>query len=499
MQMKVCNPFAFFRLLLLTERYICKTILMTHQSYTQRAVFIFIISILASPLFLGGCKKDKILNNNFDLEFSSDTLMFDTVFTKMGNGNPPSMYQYLIVYNKSNQAIKTTVRLGGGGTSPFRMNVDGRSGTVVDNVMIRAKDSLFIFVEAYPDQTNQNNPLVITDSIMFDNTKGLKNVKLVCWGQDAHYLYDSVLTGNVKWNDNLKPYVIYNSVLVDPSSTLTIGKGVHIYSHNNSKIYVQGTLKVQGDTDKKVIFEGDRLQYSYRNESNQWRGIRFMVGSTGNVIKNAIIKNATIGIEIDSIPVSGKYNVTLDGVEVKNHSIAGVYSFMGGIQATNCLFANCGQYTMAGLAGGTYDFYNCTFACYGTMFARKNEQFGISNKTVEAGGISYKAPLSFDIQNCVIYGDQDDEITFVFESPFVSAAIDNCLIKVKDTTMASFVKSGSANIINKDPLFTDYNKFDFSIQSTSPCIEAGNKNHPVTYDINGKHRINLPDIGCYEF
>ncbi len=462
------------------------------------AFIIITVVFLLMPIFWGGCKKDKVLSSNFSLSFSADTLMFDTVFTKMGNGNPPSMYQYLVVYNNENHSINTRVRLAGGGTSPFRMNVDGRSGPVVDNVVIRAKDSLFIFVEAFPDQTNQNNPLVITDSILFDNTNDLKNVKLVCWGQDAHYLNDSVLTGNVKWDDNLKPYVIYNSMLVDPTCNLTIGRGVHVYSHNNSKIYVQGTLKVQGDTDAKVVFEGDRLQYSYRNEANQWRGIRFMVGSTGNIIMNAIIRNATIGVEIDSIPITGKYNVILDGVEIRNHSVAGIYSFMGGVQATNCLVANCGQYTMAGLAGGTYDFYNCTFASYNTMFTRKNEQFGISNKVVEAGGISYKAPLSFDIQNCVIYGDQDDEVVFVFETPATSGAIDNCLIKAKDTALVSSL-SGHGNILDKGPGFVDNVNYNFSITKESPCIEAGNNKHPVTYDIDGKHRINLPDIGCYEF
>ncbi len=463
------------------------------------ALIIITVVFLLMPLFWGGCKKEKVLASNFSLSFSADTLMFDTVFTKMGNGNPPSMYQYLIVYNHEDYAITTRVRLGGGGTSPFRMNVDGRSGPVVDKVVIRAKDSLFIFVEAYPDQTNQNNPLVITDSILFDNTNDLKNVKLVCWGQDAHYLYDSVLTGNVKWNDYLKPYVIYNSVLVSPGATLTIGRGVHIYSHNNSKIFVQGTLKVQGDTNAKVVFEGDRLQNSYRNESNQWRGIRFMVGSTGNTIKNAIIKNATIGVEIDSIPISGKYNVTLEGVEIRNHSLAGIYCFMGSVQATNCLVANCGQYTLAGLAGGTYDFYNCTFASYNTMFNRKNEQFGISNKEVVAGSISYKAPLSFDIENCVIYGDQDDEIILVTELPVGSTTISNCLIKAKNSALITLLSSGQNNILDKEPEFVDYVNYNFNISKTSPCIEAGNNNHPITYDINGKHRINLPDIGCYEY
>ncbi|MDZ4757850.1 MAG: hypothetical protein SGJ10_06900 [Bacteroidota bacterium] len=463
------------------------------------ALVIIVFVFLLMPLLWGGCKKDKVLANNFSLNFSEDTLIFDTVFTKMGNGNPPSMYQYLVVYNNEDRTITTRVRLGGAGTSPFRMNVDGRSGPVVDNVVIRAKDSLFIFVEAFPDQNNQNNPLVITDSILFDNTNDLKNVKLVCWGQDAHYLYDSVLTGNIKWADNLKPYVIYNSVLIDPASTLTIGRGVHVYSHNNSKIYVQGTLKVQGDTDAKVVFEGDRLQYSYRNESNQWRGIRFMVGSNGNQIKNAIIKNATIGIEIDSIPIVGKYNVVLEGVEIRNHSIAGIYCFMGSVQATNCLVANCGQYTLAGLAGGRYDFYNCTFACYSNMFSRKNEQFGISNKEVLAGAISYKAPLSFDIQNCVIYGDQDDEAVFVLETPAISAAIDNCLIKAKDAALINFISTGNKNILAKDPEFVDYITYNFRIGKTSPCIEAGNNNNPITYDITGKYRINLPDIGCYEY
>ena len=171
---------------------------------------------------------------------------------------------------------------------------------------------------------------------------------------------------------------------------------------------------------------------------------------------------------------------------------------MGGVKATNCLLANCGQYTMAGLAGGTYDFYNCTFASYNTMFTRKNEQFGISNKEILAGGISYKAPLSFDLENCVIYGDQDDEVVFAVEGSYVGA-INNCLIKVKDTALMNFLNTGSKNILDKDPAFVDNLTYNFDINKNSPCIEAGNNNNPITYDINGRHRINLPDIGCYEY
>ncbi len=61
----------------------------------------------------------------------------------------------------------------------------------------------------------------------------------------------------------------------------------------------------------------------------------------------------------------------------------------------------------------------------------------------------------------------------------------------------------SNNLTNKDPLFVDVSKFDFSLSSGSPAINAGILLPEVTTDITGYPRksgnSNVCDIGAYEY
>ena len=82
-------------------------------------------------LFLGySCKKENPISNDpsLKLSFSTDTLLFDTVFTSLG-----STTHHLMIYNKHDDDLKiSSIRLLGGEDSPYRLNLDGESGTEDD-------------------------------------------------------------------------------------------------------------------------------------------------------------------------------------------------------------------------------------------------------------------------------------------------------------------------------------------------------------------------------
>jgi len=122
----------------------------------------FILPVLL--LFLFACRKDvPITDSSAKLEFSQDTLIFDTVFTSIG-----STTEWLKVYNPHNRAIViSNIYLAGGKSSNFRMNVDGIPTYSEQDIEIRANDSIFIFVEVTVDPNGANNPLIIKDSIIF--------------------------------------------------------------------------------------------------------------------------------------------------------------------------------------------------------------------------------------------------------------------------------------------------------------------------------------------
>jgi hypothetical protein len=126
---------------------------------------LLLISIFCSVLFFS-CKKDNEIaaSANAKLSFSKDTVIFDTVFTSVGS----STYQ-LKVYNNENFPINiSTIRLAKGDNSPYRINVDGNSGSKHHNVEIASMDSIFIFVEVTIDPNNSNNPFIVQDSILFE-------------------------------------------------------------------------------------------------------------------------------------------------------------------------------------------------------------------------------------------------------------------------------------------------------------------------------------------
>ena len=78
------------------------------------------------------CKKENIqTEGTATLQFSNDTIIFDTVFTSIG-----SVTKQLMVYNNNNFDIVTNVELRGNSEGNFRMNVDGESGNNIKNVKI---------------------------------------------------------------------------------------------------------------------------------------------------------------------------------------------------------------------------------------------------------------------------------------------------------------------------------------------------------------------------
>ena len=98
--------------------------------------FTFSIIALLVMTFTSSCKKELNFSKG-NLTFSTDTLVFDTVFTTIGSTTKRFRFR-----NPSKQTIKIDeVELMGGPDSPFRMNVDGFKGTLITDLEIEGEDS----------------------------------------------------------------------------------------------------------------------------------------------------------------------------------------------------------------------------------------------------------------------------------------------------------------------------------------------------------------------
>jgi hypothetical protein len=469
----------------------------------------------------GGCKKDELTSDpGARLEFSEDTILFDTVFTTVGSST-----EYLLVYNPNDLGVNiSSIRLATGPTSNFRLNVDGTPGKAFSNVFIDAHDSLWIFVEVTVDPNNANTPLVITDSILFETNGNLQDVDLVAWGQDAYFHRPDpggpplfFLDCNDVWNND-KPHVIYGYALVDSGCALTVNAGAQVHFHPGSGLIVlsRGTLNVNGTQADPVIIQGDRLGVSFSEDPGQWDFIRLSNITRRNLqgdltdigpgvlnctINWAVIKNGNVGLVVDTSFDGTSPTLTMNGCIVQNMAGAALLGRGSVIRATNCLFTNCGQYLVQLVYGGDYRFMQCTFANDWSNSNRQTSSIYLNNYYTAV------RPNNFYFGNCIVDGNLESEIEF--DSANVAGSFnylfDHCLLKLASGIPVTDPSHYAGIIRNYDPAFSDPDHNDYTLDSTSIAIDAGNPavvglSPLLQSDLNNNLRPqgSAPDLGAYE-
>ena len=465
--------------------------------------------------------------NNVSLTFSTNTLSFDTIFTQMG-----SITQQILVYNSENNPVKiNSIQLGGGASSFFRLNVDGDTALIARNIEIGAKDSIFIFVKVTINPTNQNNPLLICDSIIISFNNKYQTIQLQAYGQDAYYHLptdtlpagvvnnptplpfslahqDSIQHGIIRNGNFLtmksdKPHIIVGTYAIDSAFSLTVEAGAKLHFATNASllVYSDATIKVEGGQNDPVIFEGIRKDGHYSTVAGQWQGIVLWVGSKNNKFENCVIKNATIAIEIDSC-ADANPTLSLYNTRIENISLIGIYSLGGNVEAKNTIIQNCGKYCVAFVLGGKYSFTHCTIENSWPGTPSSEAAIFIQDWYRDINDNLHIRPITqLEMANCIIYGSKQDEIKTEnkAESATWNYIFRSCLIKISEKTAQNLT---FFNVItNKDPLFADIPMLDLSVLAGSPAIGNGDGafSYQIPYDINGNYRNNPPTIGAIEF
>jgi hypothetical protein len=460
--------------------------------------FIYTITLIV-VLLLGfySCKKPLNFTKNH-LEFSTDSLLFDTVFTTIG-----STTKSFKIYNNNNAPIKIDeIELMGGSNSPFRINVDGISGIYHKDIELRKKDSLFTFVEVTLEVNNVSNPLVISDSIRF-KTNGINQyVHIDVWGQDAYFHVNELVGDSYYPWLNDKPHVIYGAAVVgypglDSNLILTIPAGTQVYSHKDAILLVyKSTINIQGQLGNEVVFQGDRLESFYDDVSGQWGGVILSQAKNCN-IDYAIIKNGAVGLRVDTTSSATTLNLT--NTIIDNNDFYNLWANAGAnVNVENCVFGKAGITSTLLFAGGVSVFKNCNFVNYWTG-TRGGPAFAIKNWFEDAGGNVHNRDIVCNIYNSVFYGNSLDE--FVIDSlangtALFNVNISDCLIKKEEVYNYTYL----SNIIwNVDPLFIDPSISDYHTNLGSPLIDAGNSSTSSLTSIDGMSRGASPDIGAYEY
>ena len=468
---------------------------------------IFFLSVII-VIVIFSCKKESFFTDgSAQLNFSIDTLQFDTVFTTVGSAT-----QNFKVYNPYSKPIKiSSISLAKGNSSFFRMNVNGVSARRIENIEIDAKDSLYIFVEVNVDPNNQSNPLVVVDSIIFQTNGNTQDIKLVACGQDVNLINGNDTSGIISqstiWN-SVKPYLVINSMLVDSEVTLTITQGTKIYFHKDSRMYVKGTLIANGTLDEPIIFRNDRLEHWYDDVPGQWPGIFFVSavvsGSKDNVLNYCEIKNAIIGIQADA-QYGTNPKITISNSKVLNMNAVGIFAQNTSIKAWNCVIANCGQYAAALTLGGFYEFYHCTFINNWGYSNRQTPSLVLNNYYQDIYGDIHVYPLDKAyFGNCIIYGNKENEIGL---DPFPTAGtfnytFKNSLLKIDPATNTSDLLHWDNIFKNENPSLKNPEYNDYSLDTLSFAKDKGDLGignlYPLDFKMNSRLNYGLPDLGAFE-
>ncbi len=462
---------------------------------------LYFAAVIVVAFSSASCKKPLSFATG-NLSFSADTVIFDTVFTTIG-----STTKRLKIYNNDSKTLKIeSVELEGGANSPFRINVDGASGTLFGDLEIEGNDSMFVFVEVTLDPNNALTPMIVEDRIRFRTNGTDQYVELVAWGQDAYFHVSTFgPNGSLDKNEgtwpNDKPHVIYGGAFVDSAKILDILPGTQIYLHKNAYLFnYKGTLNINGTLNNPVTIQGDRLESYYDDVSGQYYGVYFREARPSK-IDYAIIKNATTGIHIEGTDAASTGNtLELTNTIIQNCASYGILLFQGAkLKAENSIVSHSGIHALVVIGGAEFNVNHCDLLGYGTG-QNVGPAVGISNYYNNPNSASTEvSDLNCTITNSAIYGLQDYELaldTIAFGGVSLNFVFDNNLIRSEEIFTDNFFTD---NLWNQEPYFYNPTEYDFHIYGISPMNGAGDASYPTMFntDIENKPRTG-PDIGAYE-
>lgn len=449
------------------------------------------------------------------LTFSMDTVRMDTVFSTV-----PTSTRSFWVYNKSGDGIRcTSVRLANGNQTGFRVNVDGEylsptSGYQVQNVEIRNKDSIRVFVELTSPTNGKDGPQLIEDNLVFTLESGVEQrINLNAYTWDAQLMRNVVINSDSTIGGGTKPIVIYGGLRVDSLATLHITAGTTLYFHSDAGINVYGRLVSEGAADNNIILRGDRTDkmfdyLPYDMVSGQWKGIVFHSSSYDNVINYTDIHSTFDGIVCDSSDVS-KMKLQLFNSTVHNCQGYGLKTVSCKVDVRNCQITNTLQDCVA-ILGGNVNLTHCTIAQFYPFDSNRGVALRYANHSDDV-----KLPLErMDCVNTIVTGYGEDMVmgdnctvegdTTMFNYRFINSILRTAKVEDDENIMGVIwedVKDTATVLGEKNFRMVDIDmqRYDFHLDSLSYAINKADIEQSLPLDRDGNTRDELPDIGCYEF
>ncbi|MEO8496938.1 MAG: right-handed parallel beta-helix repeat-containing protein, partial [Planctomycetota bacterium] len=317
-----------------------------------------------------------------------------------------------------------------------------------------------------------SNPAI--SGVMLDNN-----------GTNALTLDAGELIGDGDWDDADIPYRLTGDVTVPLGTTLTIGPGQIVSARvfNGDELLVAGTLIANGSTAAPIIFTSERddaLAFNIDNGNSapargNWDGIRFLAGSTGNVLEHVEVRYGGAGL--GAITANGG-EVAIRSSLVRDSALSGVLATNGGTaEITNSLiFANSGSGIQAA-AGATVTAINNTIDgnTRGVQATDANTDVTLTNNLITFQGFAG------------IAADANATLAITFNDVFNPTASRGNYDGLANQTDLN----GNVSV---DPLYEDRAAFSFTLGEASPVVDAGFGTGAPAADHDGKLRVDDPAI-----
>lgn len=450
-------------------------------------------------LFAVSCNRDEISFNapSQQLRFSKDTVFCDTVYNQVRSET------YAVkVYNDEDQDIMIPkISLASGSSSLYRINVDGKAGTEFNNVPLRKKDSLYIFVEIAPVASAPE--AIAEDQVVFQSPAGNQHVTLFSVVQDAEFFIQNdsnpnILNEDTNWT-NEKAKIIFGDLTVAEGKQLSIQPGTKVYFFKNSglKISKNASLNVNGVLGSEVLFRGDRNDPRYDTIPKNWNGISLDEGSNLNM-NYAKLQGGDIGLDLY------QSNANISNTIFHTFQNYGIRSVASTLTAENLVMNHCGEANLGIFKGGSVQLTHCTLANYWEM---NSSLPGLSlfatNSWTNSSGQEENGALQLNVYNSVLYGRADNAVFFKpVSGQNFSYLFSHSALKYAEGAGYNF--EGNPAVVtclkNQDPKFlnTYASKMNLRVAEDSPVKGKGIYLNAVSRDITGVIRNNPPTMGAYE-
>lgn len=466
----------------------------------KRSGILSVYALLTAFLItLTGCFKEDFSSSPADrLAFSTDSVLFDTIFTQQGTAT-----KVFKVYNRNDKALLiSNIYIADASNTGFYINVDGSKGPDVYNVEVSAHDSIFVFVEAKVNPSNQNKPLLIKDSIVFITNGARQDVKLQAYGQDALLLKNVELTeGTVTYTAD-KPYIVYDTLAVREGATLMLEAGTRLFFHDKAKLVVEGRIVAAGGINNPVTLRGDRTDnmfsyLPYDRLPGQWNGVYIREKSYGNVFDHVHMRGTVNGLVLDSSDVN-REKIAISNSILHNSKNNLLTVNQSRVSIWNSEISN-GAGSLIMMTGGVAELLQCTLANYFSLFESIHQQMLFFNR-FDDGTLITTPQAVFD--NCIIIGSTG--ILFPVNIEGLPILFRSCLFGVSGSDDDNFINS----VWKGNPMFNYVGGkeyiYDYRISNAeSSAFRSGDESlltDKARRDMYGVERPygQLPDIGAYQ-